>query len=176
MEIASETPTKEIKIQGVNGWIVPLPFTEGYTLKTLEADQLNQVLHENIRNNFAKTVEKALKEQGDDFDQEALQRQLNEYLEEYEFGARRGGTFRAADPIEAEAMNIARDLVKEGLKRRGVKLKDFSPADITAEAIRAIEKYPQITTQAEESVAARRKAADGIQLDLNVTPAGGVAE
>lgn len=175
MDIEQGTPIKTIRISEVDGWEVPMPFTAGHVLKANEAEQLNQVLHENLRNNFAPTVKKAREEQGDDFDQSTLQGELNEYILEYDFGVRRGGMFRPKDPVEAASLDIARELVRAALKREGVKLKDVTAATITQEALKAIEKYPQIREQAEKVVEAQKSATAGISLEVDASEAESAA-
>ena len=46
---------EQIIIQGVT-FNVPTPYAEGHVLATNEASALNQLLHENLRNNFASKV------------------------------------------------------------------------------------------------------------------------
>lgn len=106
------------------------PYAEGHVLTAGEAGALNQTFAENIRNNFAKRVEKA-KEDGT-YDAELFQSQIDTYADEYEFGVRASRT--SGDPVMAEAMDIMRDKVRKSLLKAGHKLKDVKSAQITERA------------------------------------------
>lgn len=170
MDIPADSPLKEIIIQGL-AFSVPMPFKTGDTLNEGAAAQLNQVLHENVRNNFAGAVKDAVKDAPDgDVDNMALQKALEEHIEGYEFGVRRGGSFRPVDPVDAEALDIAVVLVKESIKRQGRKVSEFTPAQIRGEAQNQLGRFPQIREKAEAVVAARKGAAAGIQLTADMQP------
>lgn len=115
MDIPKNAPRSEITVQGVP-LSVPAPFQEGHKVTANEAQALNQLLSENVRNNFANTVKKA-KEAGD-ADPQKLQPQLDEYVQGYEFGARGGGGQRL-DPVEREARGIASEAVRTALRGKG---------------------------------------------------------
>lgn len=110
----------------------PRPFTSGHVLSENEAGALNQLLAENLRNNFAGVVKKAIEEvEGiENLDIDALQTQFDEYADEYEFGQRRGSRL-PVDPVKRAAVEIARSLVRDALKAKGYKLsgKDAFPKD-----------------------------------------------
>src|SRR6476646_11844528 len=74
----------EITIQG-QVFRVPLRYAAGHTLTEGEASALNQTLHENLRNNFAKKVNEGT-EAG--VPKETLQQQLDDYANDYQFGVR----------------------------------------------------------------------------------------
>src|SRR5262245_42373901 len=80
---------------------VPIRYAAGHVLTEGEAGALNQTLHENLRNNFAKKVADG-QEAGLPVD--TLQQQLDDYAAEYQFGARAGGV--RGDPVLTLAMNI----------------------------------------------------------------------
>ena len=152
-----------ITISGIQ-FAVPNRYEEGHELTAGEASALNQTLHENLRNNFAKKVSEATNGQSiDDEDVREkllalLQPQLDEYADNYEFGVRTGGG-PIKDPVEAEAMRIARDKIREHLKRKGTKLKDVVAADITAAAERLLERNPEIRALAKQRVEEAQLAA-----------------
>lgn len=159
--IHSETVREEITIAGQT-FSIPRPYTEGHVLLLNEAAALNQVFGENLRNNFASTVKNAV--EAGTFDAAALQVALDEYAHSYEFGvrkAREGGSVRAPkDPVEAEAMSIAKDKVRAAIKAKGGNPKDYSAAEIQTLAVQVLEKYPQIREVAARNVASAAEIAE----------------
>lgn len=163
--ITAETPREEYTIAGKT-FHVHQPYAEGHVLTAGEAASLNQTFAENIRNNFASKV-KAAHEAGS-FDHDAFQTQLDEYMHSYEFGVRRssgGGSTRApADPVEAEALLIAKDKVKQSLVKKGYALKDVPASEITRLAKDVLDRKDAtaeaIRTAAATRVAARQDVAD----------------
>lgn len=156
---------------------VSQPHAEGHTLSANQAKALNQVRAENLRNNFSTKV-KAAKDAGT-FDLELFQAQLDDYDSEYEFGSRSGGGGRTTDPVQAEAMSIARDAVRAFIRKANKKLSDFTAARITELAKQAIEKNPQIMDQAKARVAQSTEIA-GVELGTDepeeATPPHGKAK
>lgn len=146
MQYDANTPTTEVTIQG-HGFKVPQPFADGHTCNANQAAALNQLLTENVRNNFAGRIKKA-EEAGAAV---PTQEELDTYIAGYEFGVRSGGG-GSSDPVSKEAMNIARDLVKNAIaKKEGVKLSDVSAAEIT--------KLAKGVLDGEKGEAIRKKAA-----------------
>ena len=134
MKFDAKTPRNTIKIAGVN-LTVPQPYAEGHTLTANEAAALNQVLAENIRNNTATKIKEA-SAKGTSEDQ--MQAEVDAYVAGYEFGVRTGGG-RTSDPVEREAMELARQAVRNQLQKKGHKLSEFSGKDITAYAAKVME-------------------------------------
>jgi len=145
-----EIKTDEITIQG-HTFVAPLRYNEGHIISANEAGALNQTYHENLRNNFASTVKKKLEElYGSEVDGKVvvpddaeltedqlaeLQAEFDAYAQAYEFGARRSGGGRApVDPIEREALNLAKQAVRQALKARGIK----ADADAVADAAKRL--------------------------------------
>lgn len=134
---------------------VPAPFVEGHVLRPNEAAALNQTYAENLRNNFASNVKKAIETAGDakNLDLESLQNEMDEYITKYDFGVRRGGGgTRVVDPIEREALNLAKEKVKTALRNKGHNLKDIGAEQINKLAKQALEKYPQLLERAKQIV------------------------
>src|SRR3990167_8246725 len=139
VQIPTNVQTKQIIIQG-HAFVVPVPFAEGHSLSGGEASAMNQVFHENLRNNFAARIKKL---EGDGaIDISSLQNELDEYAVEYEFGVSQSAT--AADPIEREAMKLARQAVKAALKKAN---REESKDWIEEAAAKQIEKNPIFVTQ-----------------------------
>lgn len=160
MQFTKETPTDDFIIQG-RTFQIPRPFAEGHACTGAEASVLNQTLTENVRNNLAQRVKKAVDE--DTFDQSAMQGEVDEYLEEYEFGARRGRG--PTDPVEREALIIAKDEVKKALRKSGHKLADIDSSDITRLAEQVVEENPDIRKEAERRCKEKSKIGE-VKLDL----------
>lgn len=133
-------------------------YAEGHTLSANEASALNQVLFENLRNNFASKAKEG-----------ADQAAFDAYASSYQFGVRTGGG-GSRDPIEQEAMSIARDTVRDAIKRAGKKLADYSAAAISAAATKLLEnesKGAEIRALAKERVAQMQEAAgQAVDTDL----------
>lgn len=163
MEFNKETPTGEFKVQGEMLTIIK-PFAEGHVCTAAEAGVLNQVLAENTRNNWADRVKKALEE--GNFDKGAMQAEIDEYLESYDFGVRRGRG--PSDPVEREALNMAKDLIRGALRKKGFKIADISTDEINRLADEALVKNPEIAKEAKRRVDNRRNltsVADDIDLE-----------
>lgn len=124
MEITENTPRTAITIQGET-FEIGQPFGEGHICNANQAAALNQLLAENIRNNFGAQMKKAEKD-GKDIPDQA---DLDTYVEKYEFGIRTGG-FASADPVEREARKMAADHVKAAWRDEGYPMKDLTAEDL----------------------------------------------
>lgn len=119
------TDREEITIQGLDFSFIPR-YSAGHVLTENEASALNQVLGENLRNNFASKVRKAKEEagEGNTPDTDALQEELDAYAAEYQFGVRKAAAPK--DPVEAKARSMARAAISAALRAGGQKVKDFT--------------------------------------------------
>lgn len=161
MQVTKETPVRQFVIQDET-FSLPAPFNEGHVCTNAEASVLNQTLAENVRNNMAKKIKDA--KEANTFNQNEMQAEVDLYIEEYEFGVRRGRG--PLDPIEREALNIAKDTVKDALRKNGYKLADVDTDDINRLAEQVVADNPEITKEAERRV--KEKGKIGIQqLDLS---------
>ena len=142
---------KQVTIQG-HLFNVEDRYSEGHELSENEAAALNQTLHENFRNNFAKKVEEKLngRESLEEDEITELQAELDDYAESYEFGIRGGGAVR--DPVMSEAMRLMRDKITKHMKAKGVKRKDVDAKEITEQARKLIEKNPHVLELARQRV------------------------
>lgn len=150
-DITASTPREQYTIAGKT-FNVFQPYAEGHVLTSNEAASMNQTFAENVRNNFAKRVKEA--SDAGTFDQDMFQSQLDDYMDSYEFGQRTGGGGRVSDPVEAEALRIAKDKVRQSLAKQGKKVADYTTAAITQAAKDVLAKYPQIRETARAIVAA----------------------
>lgn len=167
-EINSSTPRNEITIKSLV-FSAPAPYAEGHVLTEAEASVLNQTLAENLRNNFAKKVEEAKAEAekaGSAVDMELLQFAFDDYAAKYEFGIRSVSSKEPLDPIEREAMAIARNLVKAALQKEGHKIKDVGAEKINELAKAALDKHPILREKAKAIVEAKKAAVGSLNLDV----------
>lgn len=168
MQIPKGSPKQDATIRSIV-LKVPMPFVEGYVLKSNEADVMNQTLKENARNNFAPRI-KALQDAGTAVTPQVmatLQKELDAYLDSYIFGARTGGIGGQRDPVLTEAMGMARTIVKKGIAKKGdQKVSEVSGKVITQMAKELLEKHPKRDTifkEAKRRVDARDSAIDEIE-------------
>lgn len=154
--------TAVITIQGKQ-FTVPQPYSAGPTeLSEGEAHALNQVMAENIRNNFGAQM-KAATEEGKTIGQS----ELDAYTAKYQFGVRSGGV--RVDPVTAESKRLARVAVETAIKGKGIKLKDV-PKEHLAKLVE--EAAPRFRAKAESIVNERKAAVEGLgDLDLGVSAA-----
>lgn len=160
---AKEHTVTQIKIQGLI-FNVESPYEEGHTLTAGEAAALNQVLHENLRNNFASTVKKAVEANGN-ITAEDLQPELDKYAESYQFGVRvsRGGTRTASDPVLKKALGLAEAAIKAKLASLGKSLKEVGGvAWLKERANELVEKNPAFKEQAKQRLAEEQELAAGM--------------
>jgi hypothetical protein len=161
------TETHKLTIAGKTFNVSPR-YAEGHTLTANEANALNQTYFENLRNNFAGKA----KDGGDEGSQEAFAK----YAEGYKFGERTGGGGGSRDPIEVEAMNLARDAVKKAIVKKGGKSGDYKAAAISAAAAKLVEANPVFREKAKERVEQMQAVAgdtigDDIMQALTAAPA-----
>lgn len=131
--------THTITISGKPFTVQPR-YAEGHVLTANEAAALNQTFFENLRNNFAGKAK-------DGADQVAF----DEYVQSYQFGVRTGGG-GSRDPIEVEAMNLARDAVKDLIKKQGKNISDYSAKAISEAAAKLLDKDPSYRELAKRRV------------------------
>ena len=168
MEIQKGTPTKSITVQGFP-LEVPTPFAEGHPLSESEAAVLNQTLAENLRNNFGSQLKKLKEEaeaEGNEYapDAKKLQAAFNDYIKDYEFGAKRGGGGGTSlDPVERKALSLSREAIKRAIQNKGVKIKDVGNEKLT-ELVNSYYEANKDTlmAQARDLIAAEEKARDAM--------------
>ena len=148
----------QITIQGQT-FKVPLRYSAGHTLNEGEAGALNQTLHENLRNNFAKKVAEGV-EAGVPL--ETLQQQLDDYASEYQFGVRTGGGGFRGDPVMTLAMNVAREVVRNAIKLKNLDQEEWPATRISSAAKALLDSQGddgKILQTARKQVEAEKEAA-----------------
>jgi hypothetical protein len=162
-EFNETTPRETYTIAGKTFTIVQ-PFAEGHPLTGGQASALNQVFAENMRNNFAGKVKEAV--DAGTFDADVFQGQLDDYMADYEFGVRTGGGGRTSDPVQAEAMNIARDAVRRAIVAKGHKLADVKASTISELAKGVLARGDATANDILATARARVEATKAIDIDL----------
>jgi hypothetical protein len=161
MNISPDTARRsDFTIQGVV-LSIPEPFLAGHVVTEGEASALNQLLAENVRNNLAEDVKES-KEKGLSLD--AIQKIVDDYVQEYEFGVRRIG-FRTSDPVESAAREIALELAKRQARKAGKTLKDYGNEALRKDADEALADPvlgPKIRAKAERIAAERASALEDL--------------
>lgn len=165
--VAADTPHEGYTVQGLT-FNMPQPYKAGsHELTEGEASQLNQVLAENLRNNFAakvrakieayKTANKLPEDQdvgSDVLDKDELDTEFAEYATKYEFGVRQAGTGvrTPTDPVGKEAYKIAWERIKAALTKKNIKLDSVSKEKRAELVDQTLAKYPAIREEAERRV------------------------
>lgn len=140
------------------------PFEAGYTLSQGEANALNQLRHENVRNNCAKLV-KDWKGSLDD-----LAIKVDEYDRDYAFNVREPGEGRApSDPIGTEAKQMARDAIKAALEAAGQKADRKQIEAAVGKLLEHPEKGAAFRARAEERINERKRVAAEILGNIDVS-------
>lgn len=148
------------------------PYVAGAVLTEGEASALNQLRHENVRNNSAKLVKDWT---GDAYE---LAIKVDNYDAEYVFKIRETGEPReASDPITTEAKTLAKLAIKGALEKAGT-LKNFDAKAINA-AVSALladpVKGPQFRQVAETRVKERQALAEQAMGQIDVSSIGAPA-
>lgn len=162
--------TEKVTVAG-KIFVMPLPFEEGHVLNAGEAGQLNQVYHENLRNNIAKKIKDAVDK--NEFDQDTFQALIDKAAAEYEFGKRRTGGPRApADPVLKEALHLATEAISAKLKAAGKKPSEFNNLKEIAQKL--VDTNPAFKEKAAQIVADRQAVAadtlDDVMGELTTKP------
>lgn len=170
-DAASASNVKEISIHD-QIFSVPAPFSEGHVITAIEAKVLNQTRAENIANNFRKRVKAALdgvplKEGEKPETMEAVAAALAAYADTYTFAMPSSGGREPVDPVEREALKIARAAIKDALTKAGKKIKDIDEDKLEA-AIEAAAQKEEIVKEAKRRVNAQKKAAESTLAELGL--------
>lgn len=159
-EAPSAEPTQIITIQGYE-FTAGMPYKEGDVLSKNEAAVINQTYGENLRNNFASRIKKAIadvtkaqfpegtevppgfKPQLSDERLAELRLQFDAYEADYEFNGRRANR-GPADPVEAEVRRETKKIVLQALKDNNIDVKTLPDGKLEEYISGTIERMPQI--------------------------------
>lgn len=151
----------EVTIQGLTFTYEPR-YSAGHTLDEGEAKALNQVMKENLRNNFAQKVS-AFQEGA--VSEEIIQASFAEYVEKYRFSDRQT-VERPTNKVEQIHSKLIREMAEAVCRRNKTTFKDLSEArqealletiraskpELLEEAKRRFEQLQSITAAALEDV------------------------
>ena len=155
--------TKEITISG-KPFTVGVPFAEGHVLTPGEAKALNQVRHENIRNNTAKAVKAAIEAGADEA---AITEIVTNYDSTYIFTLASIGGRKSVDPLDREILKLAREAIKQSLAKTGRKMKDADPEKL-ALAIETVSANPEVIKIAKGNLKRQAELASAAGADIGV--------
>lgn len=138
----------------------------GAVLDAAAARQLYQVRNENVRNNAAAKVKKAL-ENGGTVD--AIRGEIEQFAVDYTFSmpGAGGGRTRVTDPVERMARSIARDMLTAHLAKDGRKRKDIEDEKWEAELER-IAGTDAVQKLAKKRYQEQQKASESLLAEVNV--------
>lgn len=128
VDFTEETSRKNIIIKKVE-YTIAQPFAEGHVCTANEANALNQLLSENVRNNFAPKVEKS--------EVAPTQEDLDNYVAGYQFGVR---SVSSSDPVEKVMRQLVERKLIEALKARGKNKSSLSSEEFKNAIDAAVEK------------------------------------
>lgn len=169
--------TRPMVIAGIE-FTVSLPYAAGHVVTDAEARALNQTRCENISNAMRKKIESLRDVPGDKvndkgepimegFSEEALQKAAElvaAYEAEYSFSMP-GAVRRPVDPLEKEALSIARAEVTRLIKAEGLKVKDVDEAVIEAN-VEEFAKNKQVIELARKRLAEKAELSKGLALSM----------
>jgi hypothetical protein len=139
------------------------PYAEGHTVTAIEARVLNQTRSENVGNNTRAKI-KEMQEAN------ASEQEIADYVSSvdtaYEFTAAGVSASRKLDPVEREAVKIARDLLRAHLATSGRKLgtapdgmTDEEWDDKVSSEVERIAALDEVVKAAKKNVDAKNKQA-----------------
>lgn len=165
--------SKEITIAGQT-FTVLQPYAAGHTITEAEAKALNQVRAENVRNNMASKVKAAAEGTAKEGEPTAdnIVAFVTEYDASYVFTlASVGGGKRSTDPIEVEALRIARGMFADWASAKKLTVKAVKEK-IGEEAYEAkvaeIAERDDVVKEAKRRVKAREASAASAMDDLGL--------
>ena len=172
-----DTNSRAITIEGLK-FTIDNPYSEGHVCTAIEANVLNQTRSQNLRNNFAPSVKKAIEEAqktGEPVDMGPLTDKFTAYMAEYAFAERARGA-GPIDPVEREALNIAKTLVRAAAAAKNFKLEDKVVTELAVKHLSG-PKGAEIKAEAQRRVDEKQRlASQALSLeDLGIDTSGGAA-
>ena len=127
----SETARKDITVKN-KIYSIPTPFAEGHVCTQNEANALNQLLAENVRNNVAGKLKNGVEVSQEDFDA---------YVASYDFGVRAVST---KDPVEKIMRELVEAKINQQLASKGLSKKSMETEKYNEAVEKAIEANREI--------------------------------
>lgn len=160
VEAGTAAAPSTITIQGLN-FAVPTPYAEGHTLTAPEANALNNLLGENLRNNFAAQIKKILEPKDAPKREVAqltaeelakLQTDFAAYAAEYKLSGKRSAK-APVDPVEREAVKIAREQIDTALRNKKIDKKSLAEGAYDNYVQQLLAQNPAIRDEARAYIA-----------------------
>ena len=153
----------------VHGITVPVsrPYAEGHACTSAEAIALNQMRTENLRNNFAARVRKALPDSAALSIElvETLRSEFTAYEASYSFAAKRAAKPKV-DAVTRESHKIAKGVILEALRKANTDPKTLTAERMEQLVLALLAKRPDLAEEAERRIAATRASAEVAFEDL----------
>lgn len=127
----SETARKDITVKN-KIYSIPTPFAEGHVCTQNEANALNQLLAENVRNNIAGKLKNGTEVSQEDFDA---------YVASYDFGVRAVST---KDPVEKIMRELVEAKINQQLASKGLSKKSMETEKYNEAVEKAIEANREV--------------------------------
>lgn len=127
----SETARKDITVKN-KIYSIPTPFAEGHVCTQNEANALNQLLAENVRNNIAGKLKNGSEVSQEDFDA---------YVASYDFGVRAVST---KDPVEKIMRELVEAKINQQLASKGLSKKSMETEKYNEAVEKAIEANREV--------------------------------
>lgn len=151
---------REITIQGEK-FNVTTPYVAGHAITESEANALNQVRCENIRNNVATKLRKLQAGEEGAMTMEEIVAFANDYDQKYDFTQSRGTGRAAMSPVEREARRLARTALGAALKKAGKKRRDYTDEEYE-KLVSSVAERDDIQKEAKKAV----KAQEAFEIEL----------
>lgn len=165
-EAAHHENRRALVVQGVT-LHVPSPYTGGHVMSQGEADAMNQLFAENMRNSFSKKVKAAQeKAEGQPLSTEILaelQAQMDTYTAAYSFdGGGRQRAPRVVDPVERKLHKMAEQAVVVMLNSKGYQKSQISKENFQSLVDTVIATQPQLREDAARAVELESRIAQNV--------------
>ena len=130
-----------------------------------------------IRNNMANKVKAAVEGTAKEGEPtiETIDAFVSAYAASYEFNAVTAGERRVTDPLEVEAISIAREILKGALKAKGISYLKV-PEEKRNAMVAEIAQKESVVKEAKKRLDAKRKAAEAALDGIDLSDLGGDAE
>lgn len=158
---------------------IPFKFAPGHVCNENESNVLNQIMRENIGNNWRKKVQATLDGEKDALSEDDLRSQITAYAAGYEFSAvGAGGGREALSPLEREARKIAKQVVVAMISQpseafpQGRKIKDIDEEKFAAEVAR-IAATDKVQALAAKNLKAQEKSLNDLLASVGDGLTGG---
>lgn len=121
---------------------------------------LDHVIYIGLRNILMDSHASITKETNPDDLQDAAEAMARKKLDALMRGEVRVASSREGDPVRAEALRMASDIIKTALRKKGTKVSDVEPKAIREAATKLLERDASLLAKAKARVEEQRAAAN----------------